>query len=103
MGFSHTNFYQKTMPFSTGIHRYFAVNDKSQLEFDFPSNEYKFKGKKTVNTFSGGLDFNSEEIDWAFINLAKQSAIITYKSGNLKLTINYDSNYSNLVFLDSKM
>ena len=71
------------MPFSTGIHRYFAVNDKSQLELNFPSNEYKFKGKQTVNTFSGGLDFNSEEIDWAFINLAKQSAIITYKSRNL--------------------
>ena len=48
------------MPFSTGIHRYFAVNDKSQLELDFPSNEYKFKGKQTVNTFSGGFDFNSE-------------------------------------------
>ncbi|MCL2939593.1 MAG: hypothetical protein MGU50_25305 [Trichodesmium sp. MAG_R02] len=51
MGFSHTNFYQKTMPFSTGIHRYFAVNDKSKLEFYLPSNKYNFKEKKTVNTF----------------------------------------------------
>ena len=30
--------------------------------------------------------------------MAKQSAIITDKSRNLKLTINYDSNYSTLVF-----
>ena len=51
MGFYQTNFYQKTMPFSTGIHRYFAVNDKSKLEFYLPSNEYNFKEKKTVNTF----------------------------------------------------
>ena len=95
---SHTNLSQKPMPFSTGIHPYFAVNDKSKLEFDLPSNEYKVKGEQTINTFSGAFDFNSEEIDWAFINLAKQSAVVTDKSRNLKLTINYDSNYSTLVF-----
>ena len=51
MRFSHTTLSQKTMPFSTGIHRYFAVNYKSKLEFYLPSNEYNFKEKKTVNTF----------------------------------------------------
>ena len=55
MGFFHTNFYQKTMPFSTGIHRYFAVNDKSQLEFYLPSNEYNFKEKKLLILFLEGL------------------------------------------------
>ncbi|MGD1807818.1 aldose epimerase [Dapis sp. BLCC M126] len=98
MRYSHTNLSQKPMPFSTGIHPYFAVADKSQLEFDLPSNEYKLKGEPTVNTFSGVFDFNSEEIDWAFVNLSKQSAVVTDKSRNLKLTINYDSNYSTLVF-----
>ncbi|GGA42362.1 aldose epimerase [Okeania sp. KiyG1] len=98
MRYSHTNLSQKPMPFATGIHPYFAVNDKSQLEFDLPSNEYKLKGEPTVNTFSGEFDFNAEEIDWAFVNLSKQSAVVTDKSRNLKLTINYDSNYSTLVF-----
>ncbi len=55
MGFSHTNFYQKTMPFSTGIHRYFAVNDKSKLEFYLPSKEYNFKEKKLLILFLEGL------------------------------------------------
>ncbi|MGB3508269.1 MAG: aldose epimerase [Microcoleaceae cyanobacterium] len=98
MRYSHTNLSQKPMPFSTGIHPYFAAADKSQLEFDLPSNEYKLKGEPTVNTFSGEFDFNAEEIDWAFVNLSKQSAVVTDKSRNLKLTINYDSNYSTLVF-----
>ncbi|NES04988.1 MAG: aldose epimerase [Okeania sp. SIO2F4] len=98
MRYSHTNLSQKPMPFSTGIHPYFAVSDKTQLEFDLPSNEYKLKGEPNVNTFSGVFDFNSEEIDWAFVNLSKQSAVVTDKSRNLKLTINYDSNYSTLVF-----
>ena len=98
MRYAHTNLSQKPMPFSTGIHPYFAVSDKSQLEFDLPSNEYKLKGDPTVNIFPEVFNFNSEEIDWAFVNLSKQSAIVTDKSRNLKLTINYDSNYSTLVF-----
>ncbi len=98
MRFYHTNLSQKPMPFATGIHPYFAVADKSQLEFDLPSNEYKLKGELTVNAFYGKFDFNAEEIDFAFVNLSKQSAVVTDKSRNLKLTINYDSNYSTLVF-----
>lgn len=98
MRYSHTNLSQKPMPFSTGIHPYFAVADKSKLEFDLPSNQYKVKGDETTNTFDGEFDFNSEEIDWAFVNLSKQSAVITDKGRNLKLTVNYDSNYSTLVF-----
>ncbi len=98
MRYSHTNLSQKPMPFSTGIHPYFAAADKSKLEFDLPSNEYKLKGEPNVNTFSGEFDFNAEEIDWAFVNLSKQPAVVTDKSRNLKLTINYDSNYSTLVF-----
>ncbi|MEB3341083.1 aldose epimerase [Okeania sp.] len=96
--YAHTNLSEKPMPFSTGIHPYFAVSDKTQLEFDLPSNKYQLKGDQTINTFAGDFDFNAEEIDWAFINLSKQSAVVTDKSRNLKLTINYDSNYSTLVF-----
>lgn len=96
--YRHTNLSQEPMPFATGIHPYFYAPDKSKLIFDLPSNQFKVKGDDTVQTFSGEFDFEQDEIDIAFINLDKQSAVVTDQSRNLKLTISYDNNYSTLVF-----
>jgi galactose mutarotase-like enzyme len=94
----HTNLSAQSMPFSTGIHPYFAVADKSQLSVDFPSNEYQSKGGAEVLSFSGQFDFEQEEIDVSFTNLQGRSATVTDKSSNLKLTLEYDDHYSTLVF-----
>lgn len=96
--FSHTNNSETPMPFATGIHPYFAVADKSQLEFELPSTEYQLKGDAAINTFEGTFDFNAAEIDWAFTNLQGRRAIVSDRDRNLKLTIEFDENYSTLVF-----
>ncbi|NEO32533.1 MAG: aldose epimerase [Symploca sp. SIO3C6] len=96
--YSHTNLSSEPMPFSTGIHPYFSVADKSKLVCSIPSSQFKVKGDDTIQTFSGQFDFEQDEIDIAFINLSKQSAIITDQSRNLKLTLSYDNHYSTLVF-----
>ncbi|MEO1592306.1 MAG: aldose epimerase [Cyanobacteria bacterium J06632_22] len=96
--YRHTNLSEQPMPFSTGIHPYFAVADKNKLDIVLPSSEYKFKGDPDVNTFDGSFDFNQDEIDWAFVNLQGQSATVVDNSTNLKLTLGYDNNYSTLVF-----
>ncbi len=96
--YRHTNLSQEPMPFATGIHPYFSAPDKSQLVFDLPSNQYQVKGDETVQRFVGEFNFEQDEIDFAFINLSKQSAVVTDQSRNLKLTVSYDANYSTLVF-----
>lgn len=94
----HTNLSAQPMPFSTGIHPYFVVADKNQLSFELPSAQYQIKGDSEIHDFSGQFDFNQDEIDFAFINLTGQSATVTDASRKLKLTLEYDANYSTLVF-----
>ena len=96
--YRHTNLSERSMPFATGIHPYFAVADKGGLTFDLPSTEYKVKGGAEVYPFSGQFDFEEEEIDFAFINLTGSSATVTDRGRNLKLTLEYDDHYSTLVF-----
>ena len=96
--YRHTNLSDRPMPFATGIHPYFAVADKGHLTLDLPSTEYKVKGGAEVYPFSGQFDFDQEEIDFAFINLTGSSATVTDRGRNLKLTLEYDDDYSTLVF-----
>jgi galactose mutarotase-like enzyme len=98
MTFRHTNHSERAMPFSTGIHPYFAVSDKSMLRITLPSHEYKIKGGSEVYAFSGSFDFTQEEIDFAFINLKGQTASVNDLSRNLTLNVTYDKSYSTLVF-----
>jgi len=94
----HTNLSQESMPFSTGIHPYFAVSDKSKLAIALPSDQYQIKGDATLQSFPGTFDFDSEEIDFAFVNLTGQSATVVDSDRQLKLTIGFDAHYAVLVF-----
>lgn len=94
----HSNLSETPMPFSTGIHPYFAVADKGQLGFELPSAQYQLKGDATVHTFGGTFDFDQEEIDFTFTNLTGQSATVVDGDRHLKLTIGFDEHYSTLLF-----
>ncbi|AFY53045.1 galactose mutarotase-like enzyme [Rivularia sp. PCC 7116] len=86
------------MPFSVGFHPYFLTHDKSQLELDIPSREYQKKGSQESHPFNGSFDFSQDEIDVAFTELSAKSTSVTDKSRNLKMTLEYDDNFSTLVF-----
>jgi galactose mutarotase-like enzyme len=94
----HTNLSDQPMPFSTGIHPYFAVADKSQLTVELPSQQYKIKGTPEIHPFAGQFDFDQDEIDFAFINMTGPTATVTDRGRNLKLSITSDQHYSTLVF-----
>ncbi|MBU6229394.1 MAG: aldose epimerase [Cyanobacteria bacterium REEB459] len=94
----HSNHASVPMPFSTGIHPYFRVDDKSQLEIDLPSTQYQVKGEPQVYDFDGHFDFHQEEIDFAFINLSGQSARVRDGARQLRLRLEFDHHYSTLVF-----
>ena len=92
------NLSSETMPFSVGFHPYFFAPDKSQLEFDIPSQEFQEKGNPEIYPFNGNFDFSRDEIDVAFTKLNAKSTSVTDKARNSKMTIEYDDMYSTLVF-----
>jgi galactose mutarotase-like enzyme len=94
----HTNHSQTPMPFSTGIHPYFAVADKGQLTVELPSIQYQLKDDATVHSFGGAFDFDQEEIDFSFINLTGPAATVIDGDRQLKLTVGFDAHYSTLLF-----
>ncbi len=95
---NYTNKSSEPMPFSFGFHPYFAISDKTQLEFEIPSNEYQDQKTKEMHSFNGNFDFNRDEIDVAFKQLTSQSASVTDHSRKLKLTLDYDDAFPILVF-----
>lgn len=92
------NLSSEAMPFSVGFHPYFIAPDKSQLEFEIPSQEFQEKGSDVNRPFDGSFDFNSDEIDVAFKKLSATSTSVTDKARNLKVTLEYDEIFSTLVF-----
>jgi len=97
----YQNLSSTAMPFSAGFHPYFLTgNDKHQLEFNIPSEQYQEKNSPEIHSFHGNFDFNRDEIDVAFKNLTSQSATVVDPSRQLKLTLDLDRDriYSCLVF-----
>lgn len=94
----YTNHSRAVMPFSSGFHPYFFTSDKSQLEFEIPASEYQDQMTKAVFPFSGGFDWNRDEIDVAFRELSDQAASVTDRGRGLKITLTYSHLYSTLVF-----
>lgn len=95
---SYSNQSEEIMPFSAGLHPYFQVEDKNQLEFDIPASEYLDQISKATSSFSGEFDFEQEEIDVAFTSLSNYSTAITDHQRNLKINIRFSDFYGTLVF-----
>lgn len=88
------------MPFSTGLHPYFAISDaaseKNHLQFDIPATQLTNQIDQTQHSFSGQFDFEQTEIDAAFQQVAQQEASVTHPGH--RLTLSYDPIYATLVF-----
>jgi galactose mutarotase-like enzyme len=86
------------MPCSIGFHPYFSVRDKSQLRFDIPATRFQNQQNQTIHPFSGQFDFTQDEIDVAFSEVSRSTASATDLDRQIKLSLEYDSLYSTLVF-----
>lgn len=94
----YTNQSSEPMPLSTGLHPYFLVTDKSQLQLDIPANQYQNQITKETHSYSGTLDLTQEEIDIAFGSPSRQDASVTDSQRQIKMTLSWDSAYTTLVF-----
>ncbi|WP_413167326.1 aldose epimerase [Capilliphycus salinus ALCB114379] len=88
----------QVMPFSTGLHPYFWVSDKSKLLFEIPAMQYRDQITQKLHDFTGHFDPNVDEIDGIFGPLTGLAATATDLSRNLRILVGYHSAYSNLVF-----
>lgn len=95
---SYTNLSTQLMPFSTGLHPYFQVADKAQLQFEIPAAQFQDQRDQTLHRFSGQFDFELDEIDVALRPVTQQSAQVTDHQRQIRLTLEYDQTYSTLVF-----
>lgn len=94
-----TNHSTEPMPFSIGLHPYFAVQDKASLQFHIPASEFQDQKTKTTHPFSGEFDLNSDEIDAAFRQLSSDSATVSDVSRQLQLNMEWNNAYyGTLVF-----
>ena len=93
-----TNQSSDILPYSLGLHPYFQVLDKTQLQFAIPASEYLDHRTGEHHSFPGTFDFSLEEIDVAFKGLSQNQAIVTDPSRRLRLTLTWSEAYSTLVF-----
>jgi galactose mutarotase-like enzyme len=94
----YTNLSTEKMPFSTGLHPYFWVKDKSQLSFDIPANILQDHKTLEIKPFNGTFDLSQPEIDAAFKQISRQSASFSDRQRNLTLNLEYSDLYGTLVF-----
>lgn len=94
----YTNHSAEPMPFSTGLHPYFAASDKTHLKFEIPGDQYYDQRAQETHSFSGDFDFSRDEIDASFQQLSDRSATVTDSNSQLQLKISWDNTYSTVVF-----
>lgn len=94
---SYTNKSSETMPFSAGFHPYFVTQDKNQLDFTIPSDQYFDHISQETDSYTG-FDFERDEIDVAFTSLSKHSTSIRDRATQRQISILYSDFYSALVF-----
>jgi galactose mutarotase-like enzyme len=95
---TYSNQSEEMMPFATGLHPYFRVEDKNQLQFEIPSSSYQNQVGQETYSFTGKFDFNREEIDVAFTQIDRHYTAIADLKRKLKINIHYSDCYSTLVF-----
>lgn len=98
-----TNHSTTAMPFSVGLHPYFLVHDKTQLQFNIPATEFQDQQTKTNHAFAGNFDFTQDEIDAAFRPLFAAAASVRDSQRGLQLKLAWnDAHYKTFVFWTQK-
>lgn len=86
------------LPFSSGLHPYFLVRDKSSLQFNIPSGQFWNQIDGSFHDFDNDFDFDLDEIDVAFTQLLKHQASVRDGDRQLHLNLEYNAPFSTLVF-----
>jgi galactose mutarotase-like enzyme len=88
----------RPMPFSTGLHPYFWVQDKAALQFDLPATTYINHLTQQEGTYTGSFDWQQAEIDLALRPLQAQQAAVQEGGQGTRLQLAWSDAYQALVF-----
>lgn len=86
------------MPFSTGLHPYFWVTDKSLLSFELPAAECQDQITGEISPFTNQFDFDRDEIDVILQPVTADSATLINHRRQMQIALRYSDRYSALVF-----
>jgi galactose mutarotase-like enzyme len=88
----------RPMPFATGLHPYFWVQDKAALQFDLPATTYINHLTQQEGTYTGSFDWQQAEIDLALQPLQAQQAAVQEGDQGTRLQLAWSDAYQALVF-----
>lgn len=90
----------RPLPFSAGLHPYFAAPDKSALGLSLPAREYRDQKTGLSGTVGEpvAIDWAAPELDWIFGALEGNQAQVVDRSRGLSLKLEWEEPYRKLVF-----
>ncbi|BFM39331.1 aldose epimerase [Synechocystis sp. LKSZ1] len=94
----YTNHSPQIMPFSTGLHPYFQVADKHQLQFDIPAQAYQDQQTKTNHPYQGNFNWQRAEMDFAFTPISQLTTGFQDRARGLQIRLDFSEHFSTLVF-----
>ena len=87
------NLDERSMPVQLGFHPYFAVTDKSKLEFELPGRVYRDSDTpdRADQVFPGTLAFTDQPLDWELRDLQQRRAVM--REGSHSLTLEWSPDF----------
>ncbi|MDR9405460.1 MAG: aldose epimerase, partial [Halothece sp. Uz-M2-17] len=95
---NYHNYSSQPMPFSTGLHPYFWVTDKNQIELDIPASQYKDNVNQGTYDYEGKFDLNQDEIDAQLHPLSRQVTALALPQRGFNIQLSFSPEYTTAVF-----
>lgn len=92
------NYSSDPMPFSVGLHPYFWVADKEQMQLDIPATQYKDNLTQQTYPYQGRFDLSQEEIDAQLRPLSRQMTSLVLPKRGFNINLTFSPEYTTAVF-----
>lgn len=99
---TYRNCCSEPMPFSTGLHPYFWVTEKEQMELDIPATQYKDNVNQGTYNYEGKFDLNQDEIDAQLRPLSRQQTSLGLPKRGFSINLSFSPEYNTAVFWNIK-
>lgn len=95
---TYRNYSQEPMPFSSGLHPYFSVANKDQIQLDIPASQYKDNVNHGTYDYEGRFDLNPDEIDAQLRPLSRQVTALALPERGFNIKLSFSPEYTTAVF-----